>query len=41
MEIRWSPEAAEDFERVVRRMQSDNLTAARKVADTIHPGSQT
>jgi len=36
MEIRWSPETAEDFGRVVRLMPSDNSTAARKVADTIH-----
>jgi len=36
MEIRWSPQAAEDLERVVRRIQSDNLTAAGKVADTIY-----
>jgi len=38
MEIRWSPEAAEDPERVLRHIQRDNLTAARKVADTIYTG---
>jgi toxin ParE1/3/4 len=35
MEIRWSPETAEDFERVVRRIQCDNLNCRKKVADTI------
>jgi len=38
MEIRWSPEAVEDLERVVRHIQRDNFTAARKVADTIYTG---
>jgi plasmid stabilization system protein ParE len=38
MIIRWSPEAVEDLERVVRHIQSDNLTAARKVAHTIYNG---
>ena len=38
MKIRWSPEAAEDLERVVRRIQKDNLTAAKKVAATIYDG---
>ena len=38
MEIRWAPEAAEDLGRVVRHIQRDNLTAARKVADTIYTG---
>ncbi len=38
MEIRWAPEAAEDLGRVVRHIQRDNLTAARKVANTIYTG---
>jgi toxin ParE1/3/4 len=38
MEIPWSPEAAEDLERVLRHIQRDNVTAARKVADTIYTG---
>ena len=38
MEIRWSPEGAEDLWRVVRHIQRDNFTAARKVADTIYIG---
>ncbi len=36
MRIRWSPEAADDFEEIVRYIQKDNHTAARKVALTIY-----
>ena len=32
MEIRWSPEAADDFEQIIRRIQRDNPTAADMVA---------
>ena len=38
MRIRWSPEAAGDFERIVRRIQKDNPSAARNVANTIYKG---
>jgi toxin ParE1/3/4 len=32
MEIRWSPEAAEDLEHIVNRIRRDNPHAARQVA---------
>jgi toxin ParE1/3/4 len=35
MEVRWSPEAADDFERIVRHIQRDNSAAARNVSATI------
>ncbi len=35
MKIRWSPDAAEDLERIVRRIQTDNPAAAWSVAHTI------
>jgi toxin ParE1/3/4 len=35
MEVRWSPEAADDLERIVRYIQRDNLEVARKVASMI------
>ncbi len=35
MEVRWSPEAADDLERVVRYIQRDNPEVARKVASII------
>jgi len=38
MKIRWSPEAADDLERIVRRIQENNPTAARNVANTIYRG---
>jgi toxin ParE1/3/4 len=38
MRIRWSPEAAGDLERIVRRIQKDNPSAARNVANAIYEG---
>ena len=38
MEIRWSPEAAEDLERIVFWIQRDNPKAAREVGETIYGG---
>jgi toxin ParE1/3/4 len=32
MEMRWSPEAADDLERIVRYIQRDSPEVARKVA---------
>ncbi len=32
MEVRWSPEAADDLERIVQYIQRDNPEIARKVA---------
>ena len=34
--MRWSPEAADDLERIVRHIQGDNPTAARGVAKRIY-----
>jgi toxin ParE1/3/4 len=34
--IRWSPEAADDLERIVDRIKQDNPTAARRVAEAIY-----
>jgi len=34
MELRWSPEAAEDLERIFERIQNDNPTAAREIVKT-------
>ena len=39
MKVRWSPEAADDLESIVRRIQKDNPTAARDVAQTIYDGA--
>jgi toxin ParE1/3/4 len=36
MEIRWSPEAAEDLEHIVDRIRRDNPEAARQVAEIIY-----
>jgi addiction module RelE/StbE family toxin len=36
MRVRWSPEATDDLERIVRRIQQDNPAAARRVAHTIY-----
>ena len=36
MEIRWSPEAAEDLENIVNRIRRDNPEAARQVAEIIY-----
>ena len=36
MEVRWSPEAADDLERIVIRVLQDNPRVARGIADTIY-----
>ena len=36
MTVRWSPQAADDFEQIVRRIQLDNVTAARDVAERVY-----
>jgi|ERR1041385_1579593 toxin ParE1/3/4 len=36
MEIRWSPEAADDFEGAVRRILEDNPSNAERVAQIIY-----
>lgn len=36
MQVRWSPEAAEDLERIYRRIQQDNPVAARHVIQTLY-----
>ena len=36
MKIRWSPEAADDLERIFRRIHQDSPAAARHVARTIY-----
>jgi toxin ParE1/3/4 len=36
MEVRWSPEAADDLERIVIRVRRDNPQAARRIANTIY-----
>ena len=38
MNIRWSPEAADDFASIVRHIREDNPTAALRVARTIYQG---
>jgi toxin ParE1/3/4 len=38
MQVRWSPEAAEDIERIVRHIQQDKPTAAREVATNLYDG---
>ena len=38
MEVRWSPQAFEDLERIFKRIQKDNPTAAREVIETIYDG---
>ena len=38
MEVRWSPEAAEDLERIGRRIQQDKPNAARSVVLTLYRG---
>jgi toxin ParE1/3/4 len=38
MEIRWSPLAAEDLERIFQRISKDNPTAARGVVKAIYDG---
>lgn len=36
IEIRWSPEAADDLERIVDRIEQENPAAARRVAEIIY-----
>ena len=36
MDVRWSPEAADDLEEIVRHIQRENSEAARDVAETIY-----
>ena len=38
MQIRWSPEAAEDLQRICERIGIDNPEAACRVARTIYAG---
>ena len=38
MQIRWSPEAAEDLRKIVEFIQRDNPDAAERVAATIYDG---
>ena len=38
MEVRWSPEAADDLERIGRRIQQDNPPAARYIVLTLYRG---
>lgn len=38
MQIRWSPEAADDLERIVRHIQRDSHSSAREIADIIYRG---
>ena len=35
MRIRWAPEAADDFERLIERIRQDNPAAAREVAEIL------
>ncbi len=38
MEIRWSPLAAEDLERIFKRIAKDNPSAAREIVKAIYEG---
>jgi toxin ParE1/3/4 len=38
MELRWSPQAAEDLERIFERIQKDNPSAAREVVKALYNG---
>jgi toxin ParE1/3/4 len=38
MEVRWSALAAEDLERIFRRIEKDNPTAAREAVKAIYDG---
>ena len=38
MEVRWSPEAADDLERICERIERDSPASARRVARTIYDG---
>jgi toxin ParE1/3/4 len=35
-EVRWSPEAADDLERICDRIERENPAAARRVAEIIY-----
>jgi addiction module RelE/StbE family toxin len=39
--IRWSPEAADDLERIYRRIETDNPAAALRVVQTIYDAATT
>ncbi len=38
MRVRWSPEAADDFETALQRIRDDNRVAARRIAQLIYDG---
>ena len=38
MEVRWSPVAADDLERICSWIEKDNPEAARRIARTIYQG---
>jgi addiction module RelE/StbE family toxin len=38
MQVRWSPDAADDLERICGRIEMDSPDAARRVARTIYDG---
>ena len=38
MEVRWSPQAAEDLVRIAQRILRDNPAAAREVVETLYNG---
>jgi plasmid stabilization system protein ParE len=38
MEVRWSKLAVEDLERIFRRIEKDNPTAARNTVKAIYEG---
>lgn len=39
MLIRWSPQAADDLERIARHIHEDNPEAARRIAQAIYEGA--
>ncbi len=41
MEIQWSAPAADDLERIFRRIEKDNPTAARETVKAIYDGCAT
>jgi toxin ParE1/3/4 len=41
MELRWSPKAADDLERIFARIQKENSAAAREVVKTLYKGCTT
>jgi toxin ParE1/3/4 len=36
MDVRWSPEAADDLERIITQVVQANPQAARRIADTVY-----